>query len=144
MVPGEKVLFKSTEIDNYSRGLVLHVYTQVHSNQRLKSLLWKLRGEKNPIEGSQAPLLADAGLDMLLFAMCTVHTVYKLNMYRIDDHKEKVNYLDPDWELTVCELVHEMSEQYKMQGINIPKSCRQVRIMLYVTWFAFSQKLQYD
>ena len=43
-------------------------------------------------------------------------------MYRIDDHNEKVNYHDPDWELTICELVYEMSEQYRMQGINIPRS----------------------
>ena len=90
-------------------------------NDHLKSLLWKIGGEKNPIEGSQTPLLVDAGLDMLCL-QCIQCVLYKLNMYRIDDHNEKVNYLDPDWELTICELMHEMSEQYRMQGINIPKS----------------------
>ena len=90
-------------------------------NNHLKSLLWKVGGEKNPIEGSQAPLLADVGLDMLCL-QCIQCVLYKSNMYRIDDHNEKVNYLDPDWELTICELVHEMSEQYRMQGINIPRS----------------------
>ena len=90
-------------------------------NNCLKSLLWEVSGEKNPIEGSQAPLLADVGLDMLCL-QCIQHVLYKSNMYGIDDHNEKVNYLDPDWELTICELVHEMSEQYRMQGINIPIS----------------------
>ena len=36
--------------------------------------------------------------------------------------KTKVNNIDPDWELTICELVHEMSQQYRMQGINVPRS----------------------
>ena len=58
----------------------------------------------------------------MLYLQCIQHVLYKSNMYRIDDHNEKVNYLDPDWEVTICELVHEMSEQYRMQGINIPRS----------------------
>ena len=64
-------------------------------------------GENNPIEGSQAPLLSDVGLHMLCL-QCIQRVLYTSNMYRIDDKKDKSNYLDPDWELTICELVHEM------------------------------------
>ena len=89
-------------------------------NNRLKSVLWKVGGENNPIEGSQAPLLSDVGLHMLCL-QCIQHVLYTSNMYRIDDKKDKSNYLDPDWELTICELVHEMCEQYRNEGINIPR-----------------------
>ena len=112
-------------------------------NNCLKSVLWKVSGEKNPIEGSQVPLLADVGLDMLCL-QCIQHVLYKSNMYRIDDHNEKVNYLDPDWELTICELVHEMSEQYRMQGINIPRSVVDKLASCYMLLGRHSQKLQYD
>ena len=47
----------------------------------LKSVLWKVGGENNPIEGSQAPLLADVGLHMLCLQciQCTVHFKYVQN-----------------------------------------------------------------
>ena len=61
----------------------------------LKSVLWKVSGEKNPIEGSQVLLLADVGLHMLCL-QCIQHALYTSNIYRIDDHKDKANYLDPD------------------------------------------------
>ena len=90
-------------------------------NSHLMSILWKVGGEGNPIEGSQVPLLVDVGLEMICL-QCIQHVLYKSNMYRTDDHKDKVNNIDPDWELTICELVHEMSQQYRMQGINVPRS----------------------
>ena len=89
-------------------------------NNHLKSVLWKVGGENNTIEGFQAPLLCDVGLHMLCL-QCIQHVLYTSNMYRINDQKDKANYLDPDWELTICELVHEMCEQYREQRINIPR-----------------------
>ena len=44
-------------------------------NNCLKSVLWKVSGEKNPIEGSQAPSLAWCRSRHALFAMYTVCTV---------------------------------------------------------------------
>ena len=57
-------------------------------NNHLMSILWKVGGEGNPIEGSQTPLLVDVGLEMICL-QCIQHVLYKSNMYRIDDHKDK-------------------------------------------------------
>ena len=90
-------------------------------NNHLKSILWKVGGEGNPIKSSQAPLLSDVFLEM--HCIQVIHrTLNKSNTYRMDDKKDKVKYLDPDWERTTTELVYEMSEQYRIQGINIPQS----------------------
>ena len=74
-------------------------------NNRLKSILWKVGGEGNPIKSSQAPLLSDVFLEM--HCIQVIHrTLNKSNTYRMDDKKDKVKYLDPDWEKTTTELVY--------------------------------------
>ena len=62
------------------------------------------------------------------------------NMYRIDGQKDKSNYLNPDWELTICELVHEMCEQYREQGINIPKCVVHKLASFHMSLGAYSHK----
>ena len=38
----------------------------------------------------------------------------------MDDTSTKVNFVDPDWEQTTADLVHEMAEEYRKAGINNP------------------------
>ena len=33
-----------------------------------------------------------------------------------------MNFVDPDWELTTVDLVHEMAEEYRKAGTNIPQN----------------------
>ena len=60
------------------------------------------------------------------------------------DKKDKVKYLDPDWEKTTTELVHEMSEQYRIKEITSQKHFGQVIIISDVTWYTFPPKLCHD
>ena len=40
----------------------------------------------------------------------------------MDDYPNKAKFVDPDWEITTAELVHEMAEDYMRRGMNIPES----------------------
>ena len=40
----------------------------------------------------------------------------------MDDKNDKFKDLDPDWEVTTCDLLNEMHEQYRIQGMNISRS----------------------
>ena len=102
----------------------IHNYTEPYVydiNNRLMSILWKVGGEGNPIKSSQAPLVSDVCLEMHCLHIIH-HTLNKSNTYRMDDKNDKLKYLDPDWQVTTTDLVHEMCEQYRIQGINIPRS----------------------
>lgn len=101
-----------------------HNYTDhcvSETNNCLMSILWKVGEEGNPIKSSQTPLLLDVCLEMHCLQVIH-HMLNKSNTYRIDDKEENIKFVDPDWEVTTPGLLHEMSEQYKIQGINIPES----------------------
>ena len=40
----------------------------------------------------------------------------------MDDYPNKAKFLNPGWEITTAELVHEMAEDYMRRGMNIPES----------------------
>ena len=85
------------------------------------SMLWKVGGQDNPVKGSQAPLLCDVSLE--IHCLQVLHGVLNTsNTYCMDDSSTKVNFVDPDWELTTADLVHEMAEEYRKAGINIPQN----------------------
>ena len=58
----------------------------------------------------------------------------------MDDYPNKAKFVDPDWEITTAELVHEMAEDYMRRGMNIPESII-VIILSDVPWRCCSQKL---
>ena len=83
------------------------------------SMLWKVGGEGNLVKGSQAPLLCDVSLEIHCLQVLH-HVLNTSNTYHMDYSSTKVNFVDPDWELTTADLIHEMAEEYRKAGINIP------------------------
>ena len=84
-------------------------------------MLWKVGGEGNAVNGSQAPLLCDVTLEMQCLQVIH-HMLNTSNRYRMDDYQNKAKFVDTDWEITTTELVHEMAEDYMRRGMNIPQS----------------------
>ena len=78
-------------------------------------------GEGNPVKGSQAPLLCSVSLEIHCLQVLH-HVLNTSNTYCMDYSSTKVNFVDPDWELTTVDLVHEMAEEYRKAGINIPQN----------------------
>ena len=100
----------------------IHQHGCMHpSKDHLMSMVWKVGGEGNPVKGSQAPLLCDATLKMHCLQVLH-HTLNTSNVYHMDDISTKVNFLDPDWEVTTSDLVHEMAEEYRKRHMNIPQN----------------------
>ena len=91
------------------------------SNNRMLSMLWKVGGEGNAVNGAQAPLLCDVTLEMQCLQVLH-HALNASNRYRMDEYPNKAKLVDPDWEITTAELVHEMAEDYMRRGMNIPQS----------------------
>ena len=91
------------------------------SNKHMLSMLWKVGGEGNALNGAQAPLLCDVTLEMQCLQVLH-HVLNTSNRYRMDDNPNKAKFVDPDWEMTTAELVHEMAEDYMRRGMNIPES----------------------
>ena len=58
-------------------------------NNHLMSMLWKVGGEGNPINGSLTPLVCNVSMEIHCLQVVH-HTLHKANTYQMDDRNEKV------------------------------------------------------